>query len=305
MPSHFRRREKPMKPAPFTYHAPTTVEEVLAYLAHYGDEGKVLAGGQSLIPTMNFRLAQPAVLIDLNHVAELFYIRPDEAGGVRIGAMTRQRQVERAALVAERVPLLHETMPAIAHPQIRNRGTLGGSLAHADPAAELPAVAVALDGRLRARSQAGERWIPAQEFFVSLFTTALEPGELLVEVALPAQPPRSGWAFSEMARRHGDYALVGVATAVTLDEQGHCRQARLVFFSVGDGPVEAGRAAELLQDQWPTPELIRTAAETAAQADIAPGSDIHASAGYRRRLAGVLARRALTQAFERAGRVES
>ena len=176
----------------------------LAYLADYGYEAKALAGGQSLIPTMNFRLAQPGVLIDLNHIPNLFYIRPIEAGGLRIGAMTRQRQVERDPLVAERAPLIHETMPYIAHSQIRNRGTFGGSLAHADPAAELPAVTTALNARFHARSQAGERWLPANEFFVSLFTTALEPDELLVEIELPAMPPRSGWAFTEMARRHGD-----------------------------------------------------------------------------------------------------
>jgi CO/xanthine dehydrogenase FAD-binding subunit len=289
-----------MKPPSFEYYAPTTVEEALSYLANYGYEAKALAGGQSLIPTMNFRLAQPGVLIDLNHIPDLFYIRPTEAGGLCIGAMTRQRQVERDPLVAERAPLVHETMPFIAHSQIRNRGTFGGSLAHADPAAELPAVTTALNARFHARSQRGQRWIPANEFFVSLFTTALEPDELLVEIELPAMPPRSGWAFSEMARRHGDYALVGVAAVVTLDRNDQCQAAKLVFLSVGDGPVEAQQAAQLLVGQAPTPEAIRTAAETAAQADIAPNSDIHASADYRRHLARVLAQRVLTQAFERA-----
>jgi CO/xanthine dehydrogenase FAD-binding subunit len=191
-------------------------------------------------------------------------------------------------------------MPYIAHPQIRNRGTFGGSLAHADPAAELPAVTTALNAKFRARSQRGERWIPANEFFVSLFATALEPDELLVEVALPPLPPRSGWAFTEMARRHGDYALVGVAAVVTLDERDRCQAAKLVFLSVGDGPVEAPQAVQLLIGQTPALEAIRAASETAAQVDIAPNSDIHASAEFRRHLARVLAQRVLTQAVERA-----
>jgi carbon-monoxide dehydrogenase medium subunit len=289
-----------VKPAPFKYYAPTSVDEALAHLAEHGWDAKPLAGGQSLIPTMNFRLAQPAVLVDLNNVSELFYIRPDGNSGLHIGAMTRQSQVERNPLVAERAPLLHETMPHIAHPQIRNRGTYGGSLAHADPAAELPAVTVVLNGRLRLRSQAGERWVPANEFFIGFFTTALQPDELLVEIALPPMPPRSGWSFQEIARRHGDYALVGVAALVTLDDRHQCQQARLVFLSVGEGPVEAQQAAAMLRGQVPTPEVIRAAAETAATADIDPGSDIHASADFRRHLARVLARRALEQAVERA-----
>jgi CO/xanthine dehydrogenase FAD-binding subunit len=269
-------------------------------LAEHGYEAKALAGGQSLIPTMNFRLAQPSVLVDLNNVSELFYIRPDEDGGLRFGAMTRQSQLERDPLVAERAPLLHETVPHIAHPQIRNRGTYGGSLAHADPAAELPAVTVALGGRLRLQSRAGDRWVPATDFYLGLFATALQPDELVVEIALPKLPPRSGWAFEEVARRRGDYALVGVAAVVTLDGSNRCQQARLVFLSVGDRPMEAHRAAELLQGQSPTPEAIQAAAETAANADIDPGSDIHASAEFRRHLARVLARRALTRAFKRA-----
>lgn len=296
-----------MKPAPFEYYAPTTVDEALAHLAEHGYEAKPLAGGQSLIPTMNFRLAQPAVLVDLNNISELFYIRPEDDGGLRIGAMTRQSQVEHDPLVAERAPLLHETMPHIAHPQIRNRGTIGGTLAHADPAAELPAVSLALNARFRLRSPAGERWVSADDFFVGFFTTALEPGELLVEIALPPMPHsrngRSGWSFQEIARRHGDYALVGVAALVTLDDRDRCQQARLVFLSVGEGPVEAHQAAEVLKGQRPTPEAIRAASETAANADIDPGSDIHASAEFRRHLAKVLARRALTQAFQRASNI--
>jgi CO/xanthine dehydrogenase FAD-binding subunit len=292
-----------MKPAPFKYYAPTTVDEALAHLAEYGWDAKALAGGQSLIPMMNFRLAQPSVLVDLNNVSELFYIRPDD-GGLLIGAMTRQGQVEHDPLVAERAPLVHEVMPQIAYPQIRTRGTLGGSLAHADPSAELAAVSMALNARFRLRSQAGERWVPADEFFVGLFTTVLEPDELLVEIALPAMPPRSGWSFLQITRRHHDFCMAGVAVVVTLDDRERCDQARLVFLSVGDGPVIAHQAAEMLIGQTPTPEALRAAAEKAADDEIDPGSDIHASAEYRRHLSKVLARRTLTQAFERASNTQ-
>ena len=299
-----------MKPAPFKYFAPTSVEEALAHLAEHGYDAKVLAGGQSLIPVMNFRLAQPAVIVDLNNIPELFFIRPDPAqggeaangkGGLRLGAMTRQSQLERDPLIVQRAPLVSETMPHVAYPQIRSRGTLGGSIAHADPSAHLPALSVALQGRFRLRNQSAERWVAAHEFFIALFTTALEPEELLVEVALPPLPPRSGWSFQEVARRHGDYALVGVATLVTLDDQGRCETARLVFLSVGDGPVEAHQAAEVLRGQVPTPQAVRAAAEAAASADVDPSSDIHATADYRRHLVKVLTRRSLERALERAG----
>jgi len=291
-----------MKPAPFQYYAPATVDEALALLAEHGWDAKALAGGQSLIPMMNFRLAQPAVLVDLNNISNLFYIRPDGNGNgdLSVGAMTRQRQLERDPLVAERAPLIQAAMPQLATPAIRSRGTIGGSIAHADPSAELVAVSVALDARFRLRNQARERWVQADEFFVGMFTTLLEPDELLVEIALPAMPPRSGWSFLEVARRHHDFALVGVTAVVALDAKGQCQQARLVLFSVGDGPVLARQAAQTLVGQAPTPEIIRAAAEAAATADIDPGSDIHASAEYRRHLANVLSRRALTQAFERA-----
>jgi carbon-monoxide dehydrogenase medium subunit len=257
---------------------------------------------------MNFRLSQPAVLVDLNNISELFFIRPDDNGGVRLGAMTRHSQVEHDALIAERAPLVHEAMPYIAHPQIRNRGTFGGSIAHADPASELAAVSVALNARFRLQRQSGERWVPAAEFFLGPFFTALDIDELLVEISLPPMPPRSGWSFQEIARRHNDFALVGVAAVVTLVDVGdpgsndanRCQQARLVFLSVGDGPVDAHQAAAALEGQVLTSEAIRAAAEIAADADVDTVSDIHASADYRRHLVNVLARKALEQAFERA-----
>ena len=289
-----------MKPAPFEYYAPTTVEEALSLLAEHGYDAKVLAGGQSLIPMMNFRLVQPSVLVDLNNIPELSYIRPDENGGLRLGAMTRHHHVEIDPLVAERAPLLHETMPKIAYSQIRSRGTFGGSVSHADPSAELGSVSVALGGRFRLQSQSGERWVPANEFFLGLFSTVLEPGELLVEAALPSTPARSGWSLMEVARRPHDFALVGVAAVVTLDKNGLCEQARMVFLSAGDVPMVAHKAAELLKGQAPTMEAIIASAEVAASEDIDPGSDIHATAEFRRHLANVLARRALEQAFQRA-----
>ncbi len=289
-----------MKPPPFEYHSPTTVDEALSLLAEHGYDAKPLAGGQSLIPIMNFRLAQPAVLVDLNNISELSYIQPDESGGLRLGAMTRHYQVEHDPLIAERAPLIFEAMPMIATSQIRSRGTFGGSIAHADPSAELVAVSVALGGRFRLRSQSGEREAAASEFFLGMFTTLLEPQELLVEATFPAMPARTGWALMEVARRPHDFALVGVAAVLSLDDQERCQDTRIVFLSVGDGPVTAHHAAEVLRGQVPTPELMRAAAETAAADDIDPSSDIHASAAYRRHLVKVLTRQALELAFKRA-----
>lgn len=288
-----------MKPPPFKYVVPTTLTEALSQLAEYGYEAKPLAGGQSLIPTMNFRLAQPAVLVDLNPISELAYIRPTDNGGVSIGAMTRQREVEQHPLIADRLPLVRETMPHIAHFQIRNRGTFGGNIAHADPASELPAVMLALNARLRLQSATGDRWVAADEFFVDLFATALEPAELLVEIVIPPLPARTGYAFREVARRPGDYAIVGVAATVTLAENGLCQAAKLVYFSVGPKPILAAQATTHLQGQKMTPETIRAAAEIAATQEIDPHRDIHASASYRRHLANVLAQQALETAVSR------
>lgn len=294
-----------MKPPPFEYYNPETVEEALSLLAEHGYDAKPLAGGQSLIPMMNFRLAQPAVLVDLNNISELSYIKPDDNGGVRLGAMTRHYQVEHDSMIAERAPLIYEAMPKIATTQIRSRGTFGGSIAHADPSAELVAISVALDGRFRMRSQSGEREASAAEFFLGMFTTLLEPEELLVEATFPTLPPRTGWALMEISRRPHDFALVGVAAVVSLDARERCQEARIVFLSVGDGPVPAQSATEALMGQAQNPELIRAAAETAAAEDIDPSSDIHASAAFRRHLAKNLTRQALELAFDRAKNLSS
>jgi carbon-monoxide dehydrogenase medium subunit len=292
-----------MKPPPFEYYAPTTRGEALALLAEHGGEAKVLAGGQSLVPSMNFRLAAPGILVDLNGVADLAGISDGPDGALVIGAMTRQRFVERSPHVADRVQLLAETLPHIAHPQIRNRGTVGGSLAHNDPAAELPAVMVALGATLRAQGPNGTRLIPADEFFVGIFTTTLEPEELLVEVIIPPLPARTGTAFAEVARRHGDYAMAGAAAWVTLAENGTVETARLVYLAIGDGPVPAPSVVAALQGQEPTEAAIRAAA-AAVDADVDPPDDIHATAAYRRHLTRVLARQTLTLAVSRARAVQ-
>ena len=289
-----------MKPAPFDYHVPDSLEQALDLLHEYGDQAKLLAGGQSLVPAMNFRVVQPAVLIDLNRVAELGYIR-EEGSVLRIGAMTRERQLELDPLIPKWSPLLEEAMPHVAHPQIRNRGTLGGSLANADPAAELPVIMLALDARLKARSASAERWIEAQNFFSGMFSTDLAPDEILVEIELPADPPRTGWSFMEVAPRAGDYALMGVAALVTLDEQDRCKRAKLVYLNAGDGPVEAKEAAKLLEGETPGDTLIESAAALAGEREINPFGNVHTSPEFQRHLAKVLTKKALKQAIKRAG----
>jgi carbon-monoxide dehydrogenase medium subunit len=286
-----------MKPAPFQYFAPTTIDQALALLAEHGDSAKVLAGGQSLTPMMNFRLVTPSILIDLNRIAELAYIQERE-GGLAIGAMTRQRTMERDPRIAQRAPLVAETMPFIAHPQIRNRGTLGGSLAHADPAAELPAVALVTSAQLKVKSLKSERWVAAPDFFTGLFSTILEPDELLTEIVIPPMPARTGYAFHEMSRRHGDYALAGVACAVTLDDRGTCADAHIVLIGVDLQPVDARNAAKQIIGAQPNADAIQATAE-AVDAEIDPSSDIHASTQFRRHLAKVLTRRALETALDR------
>ncbi len=283
-----------MKPAPFRYFAPTTLDGALELLAEHGDAAKLLAGGQSLTPMMNFRLVSPAVLIDLNAIPELAFLDGREDRLV-IGAMTRQRRLERDPLIARAAPLIAQAMPLVAHPQIRNRGTIGGSLAHADPAAELPAIMVALDARLKLVSRGNERQVCAKDFFLGIFTTALAPTEILSQITLPPLPPRTGYSFQEVSRRHGDFALAGVAAVVTLDESAVCSAASIVCLGLGAQPMAASAAAQQIVGTCPTAETIRAAAD-AVDAEIEPGTDIHASADFRRHLARVLTRRALQAA---------
>ncbi len=285
-----------MKPAPFQYAAPDTVEETLALLRAHGADGKLLAGGQSLVPLLNMRLARPSVIIDLNRVHSLDYIRAED-GDVAIGAMTRQREAERSPLVTRHLPLLAAALPFVGHPQIRSRGTVGGSIAHADPSAELPAVLVAVEGSVVVRSTKRTRRLRADELFVSYLTTALEPDELLTEVRLPAHA-QQGTAFLEIARRHGDYALVGVAATVTMQGD-HCAEGRLVFTGVGPTPVRIPEAEAAIKNRVLTDAaLAEVQALVAARID--PEDDIHATARYRKEVAGVLAQRALRAAAARA-----
>jgi carbon-monoxide dehydrogenase medium subunit len=291
-----------MKPARFDYVAPETAGEAVSLLDGYEGEAKILAGGQSLMPLLNMRLARPGLLVDLGRVAGLDYIR-ESAGGLAIGAMTTKRAVERSALVESGQPLLREATLWVAHPQIRNRGTVGGSMAQADPAAEYPAVAVAMDAELRVLGPAGERSIQAEDFFVTYLTTALEPNEVLIEVTIPALGERTGWAFREVARRHGDFALAGTAVTLTLDAGGQCSDARIALFGVGPKAVRARGAEQILLGARPGEELYRRAGQKAGEEIEEPLSDVHASAEYRRHLAGALTRRALAEAAARAAAV--
>jgi len=288
-----------MKPPPFEYHAPDSLEEALDLLREHGDEARPLAGGQSLVPMMNFRLARPSVVIDLNQVPGLSEL--DAADGVvRCGAMVRERAAERSAVVHERAPLLAAALPLIGHEAIRTRGTLGGSLAHADPAAELPAVALAAEAQLVARSaERGERVLGADEFFAGFFTTALEPDELLVEIRLPEVPAGSGVRFEEVARRQGDFAMVGVL-AVLHTADGVIDDARLALIGVADRAVRAREAEAALIGAKADAGAFAEAAATAAR-DLEPMSDLHGSSAYRKHVAERLVQRALQGAAEAAG----
>ena len=290
-----------MKPAPFRYVAARSLAQALELKAEYGDEARFLAGGQSLVPTMNFRLTQPAMLIDINPLQEFAGVRKNGADRLRIGALTRYRSLERDPATAADLPLIHEALPHIAHPQIRNRGTIGGNLAHADPASEMPAIVLALGGRLRAQSVRGERWIEAADFFVGALTTALAHDEMLVEVELPIAPPRSGSCFMELARRRGDFAIIGVACTLRFDTEGRCSEARIGLCNAGDTPVVVAAAGDSLVGERVEQRQIDEAAAIVRRS-IEPGGNVHASSEYQRHIAGVLTARALARANERAGR---
>lgn len=286
-----------MKPPSFSYAAPTSLDETIALLGTHGGDAKLLAGGQSLMPLLNMRLARPHVLIDLNRVAELAYI--EENGALKLGALVRHAELERSSFLARACPLLVEAVPYIGHLAIRNRGTLGGSVAHADPAAELPGVLVALDAQIHVAGPAGERTVPASDFFVTYLTTDLGEDELVTAVTLPPWPSRAGWAFLEFARRHGDYALVGVAAVVTPAAGGEtCAEARISLIGVGGTPVRAREAEARLAGAALGEQIIAEAAAAAA-AELEPEGDLHASADYRRALARTLVARALTQAWSK------
>jgi aerobic carbon-monoxide dehydrogenase medium subunit len=286
-----------MKPARFEHLLPTTLDDALAMLAEHMPDARPLAGGQSLVPMMNFRLARPAVLVDLNKIPELAYIR-DADDHLAIGAMTRERAIENSDLVRAASPLLHDATLNIAHLPIRSRGTIGGSISNADPAAEYPATVLALDATLVARSVRGAREIPAAAFFDGVMTTTLAPDEILAEIRVPTAPPGSGGAFVEIARRHGDFALAGVAAQITLDG-GTVTDIRLAACGVGPGPIRLTAAENILRAGGLTDAALAEAGRAAAAA-ADPDGDVHATAAYRRKLAGIMTRRAVEKAAGRA-----
>ena len=292
------RCDRRMKPAPFDYLAPESLDEALALLAVRQDDAKILAGGQSLVPLLALRLTAPALLIDLNRIAGLSGIRRLESGELVLGATTRQRAIERSDIVARANPLLAAAMPWIAHAPIRNRGTIGGSLAHADASAELPAVSVACEATLVAQSRRGRREIAAADFFRGLFQTALAADEVLTEVRFLAWPQGRSFGFLEVARRHGDFAILGVATIVDSDPGGRVRGARIVAFGATDRPVRLETAERLLIGSDGSHAAVSAAARAATDR-LAPRGDHHASGEYRLELAEVLTRRALAQALQR------
>jgi len=279
------------------YEAPTTIAEAVDLLAEHEDEASVLAGGQSLIPLMALRLARPAVLIDINGLSELSLVAATD-GQVTIGAMTREYVAEDSATVGDAVPLLAAALPLIGHEAIRSRGTIGGSLAHADPAAELPAVALALDAEFVVRGRAGERVVPAADWFEGYLATSRRPDELLTEVRFPAAGPGTGVAFLEVARRHGDFAIVGLAVSLTLAD-GVISDARLAFAGVADVPVRVAEAEDLLAGERPSAELFAEAARVATAA-LDPPADLNGSPEYRKQVAAALVRRGLQAAADNA-----
>lgn len=290
-----------MKPAKFAYHAPTGLPEALDLLATLAEDDadvRVLAGGQSILPMLNLRLAQPEHVVDINGITELTDVEARN-GHVAVGALVRQRAAERHELIASACPLLAEALPFIGHLQIRNRGTIGGSVAHADPAAEIPTVALALGAEITLSSARGTRDVPAAEFFRGYLETAVEPGELLTAVRFPRPSGRTGTAFAEVSRRHGDFALVGVAASVELGADDAVADARLAFLGVGATPVRADAAEAALRGR-PLDADAAGAAATAVAEQLDPRGDLHASADYRRHVAGELTRRVLATAADRA-----
>ncbi|MDX6723080.1 MAG: aerobic carbon-monoxide dehydrogenase medium subunit [Solirubrobacteraceae bacterium] len=286
-----------MKPTRFDYHDPETLDETLTLIGDLGEDATLLAGGQSLVPMMNLRLVQPAAIVDLNRVSGLAYVRAD-AGHLALGAMTRARALERSPDVAAHAPLLAEAMPHVAYAAIRRRGTVGGSVAHADPAAEMPCALVAADATVVLAGATRRRELAATDFFSAPFMTAREPDELLVEIRVPAAPPGTATAFTEFARKSGDFALALAAVALTV-EDGRCTRARVVLGGVAAAPVRATAAEELLEAEGLAGPALREAALLAAGA-VEPTGDSHGSGEYRKRLAAVQVRRALETAAERA-----
>jgi carbon-monoxide dehydrogenase medium subunit len=282
-----------MKPASFAYYAPASVDAAIALLQRYDGDARVLAGGQSLIPMMNFRLAAPPALVDINRVPGLAYIEAD-GDVVRIGAMTRQRAIEFSLLVAEKLPLLREAICHVGHLPTRSRGTIGGSIAHADPAAELPMVLQALEGEVLARGPIGERRIKAADLFRDALTTSLKAVEIITEVRLPAMPPGAGYAVEEFSRRHGDFAIAAIAVMLVRDGS-RCGKARIATAGISSHSIRLPAAEQILEDNGLSETVLEQAAAKAAES-VEPIADQNASAEYRRQLTRVLTHRALRRA---------
>jgi len=290
-----------MKPPKFDYYDPRSLDEALALLDRHSDDAKVLAGGQSLMPLLNMRLARPSIVVDINQIEELNYVRASD-GGIAIGAIARQRALQTEKLIAERVPILREAAYYIAHPQIRSRGTICGSIAHADPAAELPALALALDAEMTLTSAKAARKVGAEDFFQSFFTTALEANEILTEVRFPAPPKDSVWSVLEISRRHGDFAIAGIVAGLALEpNRPIITRARLVYFGVGATPIRVKAAEEALIGQAASEAAFEAAAQSAKQG-VDPSNDIHATEEYRRAVAATLTKRALRSALQKLGK---
>ncbi len=288
-----------MIPESFDYHAPQTLAEASRLIAQFGQEGKILAGGHSLMPLMKLRLASPRHLVDIGRVAELRYIRED-ADNIQIGALATHYQIESSELLKQKCPLLPETAREIGDVQVRNKGTLGGSLAHADPAADWPAAILALGGEVEARSERGSRWIPAREFFVEMLTTTLQADEILTAIRVPAMPARAGDAYVKFAQPASGFAIVGAAARVVLGETGAVAEVGLGITGVAAKPYRAATVEGALRGHPPTPRRIAEAAAHAAEG-VEVNADLYASSEYRAHLAAVYARRALEKAVERAG----
>lgn len=287
-----------MKSAPFAYRSPESLDETLDLLAQAPEDASLLAGGQSLVPMLSMRIARPETVIDLNRVSELAGVHRTN-GTIRIGAMTRQRTLEHDREIATALPILPEALGHVAHLAIRMRGTIGGSMVHADPAAELPAAALALDATFRLRSQNGSRTLAARDFFLAPLMTAIEPGELLEAIEVPVPPQSTGWGFSEVARTHGAFALVGAIAGVTIRNQ-TAERACLVLFGVGPTPVEIDWLQDAVRGRNLEDDDVLAEVEQRVRAELDPVDDVHASAAYRKRAAGALARRVLRQATTRA-----
>lgn len=287
-----------MKPPRFQYCATGMLDEALALLDHYGEETKILAGGQSLVPLLNMRLAAPTYLLDINHIAELHYIEPED-GYLAVGATVRQRQIEHSAFVLEQHPLINEVVRHVGHMQIRNRGTVVGSIAHADPSAELPALLLCLNGEVVAQSIHRERVLKAEEFFTGYLSTALEPGEMLTEVRFPWIPPQAGWAFMEFARRSGDYALVGAAAVVTPSLTDRCLSAQIAYLGIAGNPIRSQAVEEILVGSTLDDKTLAAAAAVASSLVSNDMEDVHATVDYRRALTAELTKRVLKAAWAR------